>query len=153
MQSKYHLSLCELHCSEIHGGSDMGHYLVVGIFDSIEPDTDGDDDDDTDDDEDNEDGDEETDTDILGVAEWYNSNYAIMSAVSHTFIRNYSNIIRQNNYVKPEIVDIVVLESGETTAILKTFWIRIFQRKWKQIFAKRMRTMKNILNILNRRLR
>ena len=146
MLSRYHLSLCELHCSEIHGGSELGHYLVVGIFDSIEPDTTYDTDD-----EDNEDDDEETDTDILGVAEWYNSNYAIMSA-SHAFIRNYSNIIRQNNYVKPEIVDIVVLESGETTAILKTFWIRIFQRKWKQIFAKRMRTMKNISNILNRRL-
>ena len=58
-------------------------------------------------------------------------------------IRNFENISTRENYVKPEIAQCIVLESGHNVSILKTFWLRLVQRRWKNIF--RMR--KNILRL------
>lgn len=45
-------------------------------------------------------------------------------------IRNYKNIITNPQYPQVDIVDIKRLEPGdEDVAILKTCWLRIFQRK------------------------
>lgn len=49
----------------------------------------------------------------------------------HPVIRNYKKIAR----LQLEIADVVVLDGGESVCILKTFWIRIFQRKWKKYCA------------------
>ena len=58
-------------------------------------------------------------------------------------IRNFENISTRENYVKPEIAECVVLESGHNVSILKTFWLRLVQRRWKNIFRNR----KNILRL------
>ena len=58
-------------------------------------------------------------------------------------IRNFENIVTNDWYIKPEIAECVVLESGHNVSILKTFWLRLVQRRWKNIF--RMR--KNILRL------
>jgi hypothetical protein len=55
----------------------------------------------------------------------------------HPFIRNYEAIISDDNYIKPEIAEVIYLSSGECIAILKTFWIRIIQRTWKRVYKER----------------
>jgi hypothetical protein len=49
-------------------------------------------------------------------------------------------------------MQIKIDKHGMYTAILKTFWIKIIQRSWKKIMAKRKQYMfdlkKNILSIL-----
>ena len=52
---------------------------------------------------------------------------------NHKIYRNYKHIISQKNYIKPEIADCIYLNSGHCVAVLKTYWIRIIQRKWKSI--------------------
>jgi len=41
------------------------------------------------------------------------------------------------NEFKPEIAQCIYLESQHCVAILKTFWIKLIQRTWKNIFKKR----------------
>jgi len=55
----------------------------------------------------------------------------------HPIIRNYKNIIENENYIKPEIAKRFYLKGGECVAILKTFWIKIIQRVWKKIYKER----------------
>jgi hypothetical protein len=151
---KYCLGLCELHYNYLHGGNENhGHYLLIDTFDgfntkpsNVENGID------EEEDSDDEDEDEYT---IFDTAEWYNEKYIRMIPESkrHVLIRNYSTIVRSPNYIKPEIMEKHVLETGETVVILKTVWIRVFQRKCRNYFAKRLAKYKNIHNILNRRLK
>jgi len=55
----------------------------------------------------------------------------------HPIYKNYTNIVAQNTYIKPEIAECIYLESQECVAILKTCWIRLIQRTWKNIMRKR----------------
>jgi hypothetical protein len=51
----------------------------------------------------------------------------------HPIIRNYRSIIRQRGIRPLEIVELVTLEPGdECVCIIKTFWLRIFQRRIKR---------------------
>ena len=45
-----------------------------------------------------------------------------------------------------EIAQTIVLEpGGECVAIIKTFWIRLLQRRWKRIFADRRQRLARLL--------
>ena len=61
----------------------------------------------------------------------------------HKTIRNYCYIISRKDYIKPEIVQCVVLPTSETIVIIKTFWLRLVKRTWKKILHRR----KMIMNI------
>lgn len=151
----YQLGLCELHCWKLHGGDkNLGHYLLISTFPDFKS---GDDTCDTGSDTgNNTDNDTSSDTgsdasngtneNIFDVAQYHNEYYNVSNA-THTFIRNYGNIIKSLNYIKPEIIRVVILETGESVAILKTVWIRIFQRRWRIRFAKRVAFLKNIHHI------
>lgn len=65
------------------------------------------------------------------------NSYEYQITLRHPFIRNYENIIRRNGF-KLDIIQNIHLETGESVAILKTFWIRIIQRVWKRIYAERV---------------
>ena len=52
-------------------------------------------------------------------------------------IRAYQQIYSASDCVKPEIAETYMLPSGEMMCVLKTFWIRIIQRKWKKIYRDR----------------
>jgi hypothetical protein len=53
---------------------------------------------------------------------------------------------RPRMYPLLEIVQTVMLEpGGECVAIIKTFWIRLVQRRWKRIFAERRRRLAPLL--------
>jgi hypothetical protein len=55
----------------------------------------------------------------------------------HPLVRNYWNLLHHVKNGCVEIAQVVLLESGEYVAILKTFWLRIFQRKWRNILKER----------------
>jgi len=60
----------------------------------------------------------------------------------HTIFRNYRNITLRPDNIKPEIAECLYLSSGECVAILKTFWIKIIQRRWKNVLAERNQLIK-----------
>jgi hypothetical protein len=62
-------------------------------------------------------------------------------------VRAYWDIVsRPNLYPMVEIVQTVMMEpGGECVAIIKTFWIRLVQRRWKRIFAERRRRLALLL--------
>jgi hypothetical protein len=66
----------------------------------------------------------------------------ITEITPHSIFRNYTNIVLRPDNIKPEIAECLYLSGGECVAILKTFWIKIIQRKWKNILAKRREIIK-----------
>lgn len=57
----------------------------------------------------------------------------------HNIIRNYSNIVSSPNYYKVDIVQMFELRGGECIAIVKTYLLKILQRKWRKWFNNRYR--------------
>jgi hypothetical protein len=157
---KNYLMLCELHYPAVHGktaDSDPHietHYLVYDRFDPIT-------------------GisyscldDEEYNTDEEYDSDGSDNNYTINDSITflknhyanpsrfnrgllgnHPTIRNYHNIISRQNYIKPEIGTYIMLPTQEAVAILKTFWLRIIQRKWKKVFQERKNMIRNRLGL------
>lgn len=156
---KYCLMLCELHFIGRHGktqDSDPNietHYLVYDRYDPItgisfydldeyqEYDTDNEYE--SDDDNSNNITISKINDDIIYLNEFYTNiiDYDPYGYGNHPTIRNYHNIVTKPNYIKPEIGEYIILPTLEAIAILKTFWIRIIQKKWKEIFKQR----KNII--------
>ena len=131
--------LCELFHPTLHGKDDTSdpnidtHYLIYNIFDpytgltiSYEP---------------------EEEEDFNDNFEFYTIKYVTKVLktyysrfhfpIDHPILRNYNNIIKRHDYIKPEIGEYIILPTLERIAILKTFWIRIIQRKWKKVFNER----------------
>ena len=64
---------------------------------------------------------------------------------NHPLVRNYNNIVKQ--YLRFEIAHCITLSGGEYVAILKTFWIKVIIRTYKNAFKRKMWEMyKNRLN-------
>ena len=121
--SKYSLGLCELHCAVIHGDEDLPHYLVIDTFKELILDIE-----------------EDNESESIGqIMEMCRESYDdfTFNTNPHTIVRNYLSIIETENYIKPEIMECIQLDSGHLVAILKTFWIRIIQRTWKKVFKQR----------------
>jgi len=57
----------------------------------------------------------------------------------HPTIRTYWRQVLAKHYHNLQIVQSIQLETGEWVAIMKTCWLRIFQRRWKNILAERKR--------------
>ena len=77
----------------------------------------------------------------------------------HPTIQNYLNIIDSRYYSQPQILEIVeefdneIDEHNQThenipiyTCILKTCYLRMFQRKWKNYYRKKMETIQKMKN-------
>lgn len=169
VRNKHYLMLCELHYPDRHGKSDDSdpnietHYLVYERFDPItfipfglleeyrEYDTDEEYDSDTDD--------EiimsrtlhtiKSDIDFLSYLYSIPQNFPSQ----HPTIRNYHNIISKPNYIKPEIGEYIILPTQEAVAILKTFWLRIIQKKWKKAFQERKNIISQRCHLSNLKIR
>ena len=74
-------------------------------------------------------------------------NYNDPAIINHSVFRNYTNIITNQPYIRPEIAECVYLENQECVAILKTFWLRLIQRTWKNILRKRKYVLSKRSNI------
>ena len=159
INKQHYLMLCELHYPGRHGkthDSDPNietHYLVYDRFDTKtgisyshldeyeEYDTDSED---------------EYNNTIIRLKDeikWLREHYSSLSntlySKKHPTIRNYHNIIKHPNYIKPEIGQYIILPTQEAIAILKTFWLRIIQKKWKKVFQERKNIIKQRCNLLN----
>jgi hypothetical protein len=164
-ENKWYLMLCEIHFPTIHGktfNSDPNietHYLVYDIYDPItksslqNPEIHEYDSDDSD-------GNSlsDMDNDIISLKR----KYLILSRYfnnhsrpddKHPTIRNYYNIISKSNYIKAEIGKYIILPTQETIAILKTFWIKIIQKKWKKVFEQRQKMIQERCKIQNLKFR
>lgn len=123
--TKYNIVLCELY-NKTHGTPNTNsqhlyyNYLTIYRLKTLDMD------------------------EINDIAFIYNDVYEFMENINTLSpIRNFENIAIRENYVKPEIAQCIVLESGHNVSILKTFWLRLVQRRWKNIF----RIRKNILRL------
>jgi len=122
--TQYNIILCELYNTKIHGPLENASkeenigYLVCSRFKNL---------------------DIELIEDI--GSELVGAYHLSIRNGKHNIYRNYRNIIAREDYIKPEIAQCVYLESQHCVAILKTFWIKLIQRKWKMIFAERKRVL------------
>jgi hypothetical protein len=156
---RFNLVLCAIHYTPIHGKLETSyknieeHYILIDKFDGItgiafdeidefdDYSTDG---------EYNGDSDNESEcennrvTHISSVQRLYINEYARLRTryFPHKTIRNYHNIINRSDYIRPEIGECFELITGEQIVIIKTIWLKIIQRKWKKVFAKRQLIIK-----------
>lgn len=90
----------------------------------------------------------EFDNDYLEYINELNNNMIGM----HPNIRNYFDINKKQEG-KVQIIETNVLLGGELVGCIKTFWIKIIQRKWKKIFKKKQELIlerKKIKNLMKR---
>ena len=66
-------------------------------------------------------------------------------STEHPVIRNYKSAVSKKNYISLEIIEHIELEGGEHVAIYKTFWLRLFQRKWKKYYHNKMELLQKLL--------
>jgi len=134
--NKFNYILCEIHNPYIHGKTlesaynIENHFLVIGKFDYNTG---------------NDINEDIFNPNIYEMIIFY-KRYYISTNFNHPSIRNFCKIIKTTNYIKPEIAQCLLLDSGETIAILKTFWLRIIQRTWKKIFKNKQNILKNRIN-------
>jgi hypothetical protein len=164
--NKHYLMLCELHYPGRHGkthDSDPNietHYLVYDRFDPITwisfCHLDYYEDVDTDNEYDSDDDMEERElvnlnNEMTFLKEMYSNpaNFNPQYFGTHPTIRNYHNIISKQNYIKPEIGEYIILPTQEAIAILKTFWLRIIQKKWRKVFQERKNVIRQRCNLSN----
>ena len=124
--TKYYISISELYNRRLHGNvnSDvLYHYLVYSRFKTLDM------------------------NQINDVANNINNGYLELDNQTHDIYRNYKQIITRENYIKPEITDCVYLNTGHYVAILKTFWLRLIQRKWKNIIKERENIIRKRCNL------
>ena len=60
----------------------------------------------------------------------------------HPTIRNYNKIIQEKNFIKIYIVFVDELPGNESVCYIKTFWIKLIQRRWKKIYKQRQDILK-----------
>lgn len=76
---------------------------------------------------------------------WLSQSAIVGNNIVHPLISNYLGIIDSGNYIKLDIVKINYY-GVELVATIKTFWLRLIQRKWKRIYKERT-------HIIQRRMR
>jgi hypothetical protein len=140
MISKYNLILCELYNQTIHGldeNSDPNiqtHYILIDKYEPFSETY-------IDNNEVEDDYDDpltDMQSDILSYNEFYVRQMRIICFnMNPSPIRNYRTIVSRPNYIQREIGEVIILPTFEEIAILKTFWIRMIQKKWKKVYQQR----------------
>ena len=136
---KYSLCLIELHNPRIHGNIEPynGNWLVNDRYDIIQIQNNSRDSDNVDEDDANTNL-ELLFMDILAQIQMiqfeYTNFYTNTQFQHHPFIRNYVQIVRKIPYLEIAEIYNVIDSAGDriVLAVLKTFWLRIFQRKWRK---------------------
>lgn len=120
--TKFNIALCEIHNEYLHGPGPNSYYLVYQRYKNLNMNL------------------------LDSIIENIKYEYNHLHTYFHPIFRNYQNIVR-NNFIKPEIVECIYLSSHHCIAILKTFWIKIIQRTWKNILKKREEINKRKMKI------
>lgn len=144
MKSKYNLAVCHLYHPDYDGLTINSSNNIVNHFLLNE---------------------------IININSFYNYSYFIDICIyqlfyfsfecsnvllkKHPNIRNYKEIMNYYKLSAIEIVSYDILDGGEMVCYLKTFWLKIFQKKWKAYYKKlnkKIQIMKHPQNILKREL-
>ena len=110
-QSKYNLVMCEPYNQNVYGNYNdymNTQWIVLSRFRYLEP---------------------IVMQRLINTHLWSNNQYNLWK--KHPFIYNYRTICQG---MKPHIAECIYLQSGECVCIIKTFWIKIIQRRWKKIY-------------------
>ena len=126
--TRFNIVLCELHNEMLHGLENNSavqyHYLVSARFKNLNTDC-------------------INDCAALGKDQYRRlANSRIEQGRTHRIYRNYASIISKTNYIKPELAECVYLETQECVAVLKTVWIKLIQRKWRNVVHARCEVMR-----------
>ena len=126
--TRFNIVLCELHNEMLHGLENNSqvqyHYLVNTRFKNLNTEC-------------------IDDCAAMGKDQYRRlANSRIEQGKSHRTYRNYASIISKKDYIKPEIAECVYLETQECVAVLKTIWIKLIQRKWRNIVQARREVMR-----------
>jgi hypothetical protein len=82
--------------------------------------------------------------------------YEMNITTLHPLIRNYEEIVKNPKHYKIEIIQATTTSIGEnewdqySTALVKTHWIRLIQRRWRGFLKTRNSEMKNMVNLKHR---
>ena len=126
-RSKYNIILCELYNDKIHGKTNKEiykHYLLINKIKKLDI------------------------AFITSMTKTLNKDYIErqQQLLPHKFIKNYQTIIKNPHYIKPEIGEVLYLNSGYSVCIIKTLWLKIIQRTWKKIYGMRKQTIQKRCN-------
>ena len=126
--TRFNIVLCELHNEMLHGLENNSqvqyHYLVSSRFKNLNTDC-------------------IDDCAALGRDQYRRlANSRTEQGNAHRIYRNYASIISKKDYIKPELAECVYLETRECVAVLKTIWIKLIQRKWRNIVHVRREVMR-----------
>lgn len=94
--------------------------------------------------------------DIINFQLFYYTQSHSNRIEEHPTVRNYNKFL---NHYKTSGLDIVLyeeLEGREAVCYIKTFWLKIFQRKWKQYYSKlkiKIQKMKHPHSLLKREIK
>ena len=66
----------------------------------------------------------------------------------HPTIRNYWSQVLEKRYHDIQIIKSEYLDTGEYVAIIKTCWLRIFQRRWKNFLRDRKKARERAAKFL-----
>jgi hypothetical protein len=73
---------------------------------------------------------------VRSLLRYHNATLQLLNgSAEHPSIRNYDVVY--NKYMRLEIIQADVLKGNEEVAYLKTFWLRLVQRRWKKIYQAR----------------
>jgi hypothetical protein len=73
---------------------------------------------------------------VRSLSRYHNATLQLLNgSAEHPSIRNYDVVY--NKYMRLEIIQADVLTGNEEVAYLKTFWLRLVQRRWKKIYQAR----------------
>jgi hypothetical protein len=115
--TRFNISVCELYNETIHGDANnldvLYHYLVYERYKKLDIEY------------------------INGTTNFVKNQHTELLNENHNIFRNYREIIQNDNYIKPELTECFYLETGHCIAIVKTHWIKLIQRTWKNILKKR----------------
>ena len=130
LMEKPQLAICELTHPDIHGTSLnwSGHFLVAWLISLPEFKT----------------GEY---TSLLDLID-YNHFDEDDGYPAHPMIRNYWEQVLAKRYHDLQIIKSEYLNTGEYIAILKTCWLRIFQRRWKNILRDRKKAREKAAKFL-----
>lgn len=122
--------VCELYNDHIHGENYAnGHFLVFRIFPNI--------------------SDRKIARSCSTISRWnqelFDENAPRLPP--HKTIRNYIHITETNVFSSPQIATCSILPTGELVAVLKTVYLRIFQRIWKKYYKKLMENVKKRMTL------
>ena len=82
---------------------------------------------------------------IEGDIEFANTNY-MNTPLHHPTIRNYTNIIKNPKHLELRVIEPIKIYFGDgkedyySTGIDKTIWIKLIQRRWRNIQKKRIQS-------------